>query len=436
MLPRMTALQNLYRDHVAALTDHAHALLDATGYDKLAIHGGRLVLKSSFDDQDWPFRPVPAVEHWAKVDWPDTTVLVTKGDKPRLAVVRSDSFWERPEEPDWDLIRTGIEVVEASSFDEVAEMVRGGRIAFVGHDAAIATALGADANPTPVVEMLHERRTIKTAYEIECMAEASRIAARGHVAARDAFLAGEKSELAIHLAYLAATGLDDPQCPYKNIVALNDAAAILHHIHYRTVDTSRSLLIDAGAVHRGYCSDITRTYAAKIPGAEPFAELIERMDHLQRAVVDAVAVGMQYEALHDRAHALMGALLVETGLYRGSAESAVELGVTRKLFPHGLGHSLGVQVHDVGMRLSQPREDNPFLRNTSKIAEGQVFTIEPGLYFIDTLLGQLKDGDGGNDVDWDRVEALKPFGGIRIEDNVLVTADGHRNLTREAFASL
>lgn len=433
----MSSLQNLYKDHVEALTAHAHALLDATGYDKLAIHGGRLVLKSSFDDQDWPFRPVPELEHWAKVDWPDTTVVVEKGADPRLAVVRSDSFWERPDEPDWDLLKAGLDVVEVPAFRDVIDLVKGGRVAFVGHDSNVAAELGADVNPTPVLDGLHERRTTKTDYEIECMAEASRLAARGHVAAREAFHAGERSELAIHLAYLAATGLDDPQTPYKNIVALNEAAAVLHHIHYRKVDVSRSLLIDAGASHRAYCSDITRTYATRdrLPGAAEFAALIDRMDALQRAVIDRIEVGMEYEALHDLTHELMGQLLVDAGLFTGSAEAAVSQGVTRKLFPHGLGHSLGVQVHDVGMKKRLPKADNPFLRNTSTITAGQVFTIEPGLYFIDSLLDVLKR-DGGEGVAWDRVELLKPFGGIRIEDNVLVLERGTRNLTREAFATI
>ena len=76
-----------------------------------------------------------------------------------------------------------------------------------------------------------------------------------------------------------------------------------------------------------------------------------------------------------------------TEIGRGSASALVERGVTRALFPHGLGHSLGLQVHDVGMRLRAPRPDNRFLRNTSAIEIGQVFTIEPGCYVIDALRG-------------------------------------------------
>jgi Xaa-Pro dipeptidase len=106
------------------------------------------------------------------------------------------------------------------------------------------------------------------------------------------------------------------------------------------------------------------------------------------------------------------------------------------LFPHGLGHSLGVCVHDVGMRLTPPRDDNPFLRNTSAIEIGQVFTIEPGCYVIDALLAPLRADDRAELVDWAAIDALRPFGGIRIEDDICVVDGGLTNLTREALAAV
>ena len=84
-------------------------------------------------------------------------------------------------------------------------------------------------------------------------------------------------------------------------------------------------------------------------------------------------------------------------------------------------------------RSLRPRADNPFLRNTSTIAEGQVFTIEPGLYFIDGLLAELRARPEGKLVDWNMVESLAHFGGIRIEDDLLVLEKGVRNFTREVL---
>ena len=92
--------------------------------------------------------------------------------------------------------------------------------------------------------------------------------------------------------------------------------------------------------------------------------------------------------------------LVESGLAKGTAEEVDAQGVSRAFYPHGLGHSLGLVTHDVGCASLRPRADNPFLRNTSTIAEGQVFTIEPGLYFIDGLLAELRAKPAGKLVDW------------------------------------
>jgi Xaa-Pro dipeptidase len=90
-------------------------------------------------------------------------------------------------------------------------------------------------------------------------------------------------------------------------------------------------------------------------------------------------------------------------------------------------------VHDVGCKVTPPRPDNPWLRNTSDIAVGQVFTVEPGIYFIPELLDRLRGEPLGNKVNWPLVDALSPLGGVRIEDNVAVMEGGTRNLTREAW---
>ena len=118
------------------------------------------------------------------------------------------------------------------------------------------------------------------------------------------------------------------------------------------------------------------------------------------------------------------------GLLEGSKSSS---GVTRLFLPHGLGHSLGLQCHDVGCAKIKPRNDNPFLRNTRVIEAGQVFTIEPGIYFIDTFMDELRARPEAKEIDWKKIDALKTFGGIRIEDDVVVRAEPElpiENITR------
>jgi len=285
------------------------------------------------------------------------------------------------------------------------------------------------------VRRLDRLRTRKSRYELLCLAEANRRAASGHQRVRDAFLQGDPSELELHLLYLAATGQDDPETPYKNIVALGAHAATLHHIHYgRRPEGAQSLLLDAGASYQGYASDVTRTFAkGRGAAVDLFAELVRRLDTLQREACRRVAVGLPYERLHDQSHELLAPVLRDLGVARGSDGELVAAGVTRTFFPHGLGHSLGLQTHDVGCAEIRPRPENPFLRNTSEVAAGQVFTIEPGCYFIASLLEELRAGPGGRLVDWRVVDTLRPFGGVRVEDDLAVGEQAVDNLTRRAL---
>src|SRR5437879_13728880 len=96
---------------------------------------------------------------------------------------------------------------------------------------------------------------------------------------------------------------------------------------------------------------------------------------------------MPNEALHDESHRQVAQILRIVGISRLSVDELVKRGITRAFYPHGLGHSLGLQCHDVGCALRPPRADNPFLRNASGICEGQAVTIEPGIYFLEALLG-------------------------------------------------
>jgi Xaa-Pro dipeptidase len=212
-------------------------------------------------------------------------------------------------------------------------------------------------------------------------------------------------------------------------------------LHWVTYDRRRrsgpdALLVDAGARFLGYASDITRTWVrGGGAAATQFGALVAAVEALQQRIIAELRPGLPYEALHDRTHVLLAEALVAVEVGRGDPATLVERGVTRALFPHGLGHSLGIQVHDVGMRLTPPRPDNRFLRNTSVIEVGQVFTIEPGCYMIDELLAPLRADDRRDLLDWAAVDALRPFGGVRIEDDVVVAEGGPRNLTREAWSS-
>jgi len=436
------ALSRLYQDHIRSVEKRYATALAAAGYDAVIVHSGTPKKRTEFDDQFFPLRPTPEFHLWAPLTEPDCFVVFQTGKKPMLVWPECKSFWERPAPPDATYFMSSLDVRRIDEPDTSALAASAKRIAWVGEDTARATKLGIapDAqNPSPLVAELDRGRILKTPYEVACLAEANRIAALGHEAVRKAFEGGARSELELHLAFLGATRQDDQETPYKNIVALGRNGAVLHHVSYgRDATRAESLLLDAGACYLGYCSDITRTWARPVTGTgssagSTFSALVLAMEAMQKRLVAKVAVGMPYEELHDESHRQMSAILVESGLATGTVEEIDKKGVSRAFYPHGLGHSLGLVTHDVGCAALRPRADNPFLRNTSTVAEGQVFTIEPGLYFIDGLLAELRAKPEGKLVDWNMVEALAHFGGIRIEDDLLVLEKGVRNFTREVL---
>jgi Xaa-Pro dipeptidase len=424
-----------YPEHITYLQQATEAALAKHQFEALVLCSGTAQTKNRFDDQSWPLSPTPAYSHWCPLAESDAFVIVRPGRRPTLVRTVADDYWETPAPPESDHFWTAFDVVTVGP-GHAGDVLPGGKVAVITRDPGQAPP--GEVNPSALIATLDHARTTKSAYEISCLAEATRRAVIGHRATEVKFRAGPVSELALHLAYLAASEQDDATAPYKNIVALGEHCAVLHYVAYQRTPVAgdTSLLVDAGAKYQGYGSDITRSYARGTgPAAGRFAALIERMDQMQRTIIERVAPGKAYEDLHDDAHRLLADVLVDTGLGKASAAELVDRGITRVLLPHGLGHSLGVCVHDVGMRLLPPRPENKFLRNTSTIEVGQVFTIEPGLYFIPGLLDPLREDGRDRLLDWKLVEELRPFGGIRIEDNVVVQRTGVRNLTREAFGA-
>jgi len=164
---------------------------------------------------------------------------------------------------------------------------------------------------------------------------------------------------------------------------------------------------------------------------------------MQLNIVSQVRAGIDYSDLHIGTHKLLAEVLVDAELASGDPDTLLETGVTSAFFPHGLGHLLGIQVHDVGGFMENesgttidPPSGHPFLRLTRVLEENMVLTIEPGLYAIDMLLENLRGTPAESHVNWSTVDWLRPFGGIRIEDNIRVLVNDRENLTRDAFAQL
>lgn len=429
----------IYARHVELRCQQAERALATAGFDRVLIHSGRPRMRF-LDDQHPPFRAHGPFVAWLPLPRAEDHLLeVRPGEKPRLWCYRPEDFWHLPppEPESW-----WAEHFEIRMFAEPGgwrdALRAGGATAIVGEAEDFEGCDPAAINPPELMQRLAEDRTVKTAWEREQVATANRMAVAGHDAARRAFHAGA-GELELHLAYLGASGQDPDHLPYGNIVALNEHCAVLHYQvrDPRPPARNRSFLIDAGADSYGYAADVTRTEAAS--GEREFRDLIAAMDDLQRRLVDGVRPGRSFVELHREAHLGVAAILEQAGLVAMTPESMVEAGVTGRFLPHGLGHFLGVQVHDVAGQIAPggnalpPPEDHPALRLTRELEPGNVLTIEPGLYFIPQLLGPLRESAHGRQVNWDAVDRLIPLGGIRIEDNVLVTEKSPVNYTRDAW---
>ncbi len=430
--------------HLETVVQRVTPILEACGHDSLVIHSG--IQRLAFlDDQAFPLRSNPHFLWWVPLrDSPDCLLQFTPGRKPVLVFQSADDFWHKPAQlPDAAWTQCfDIRAVSSAGEARTALDPVSGLTAFIGEPFDGLADFGfSSVNPPQLLRHLHEQRVRKTPYEIDCLRAASLLGARGHLAAQAAFRQGG-SEFAIHQAFLDGCMLREQELPYQAIVALNDNCATLHYqqLERRSPAERHSMLIDAGAQHHGYASDITRTYAAS--GGD-FQALIDGMEALQQSLCAAVRPGLDWRELHLTTHQLLAELLIEQQLIYTDAEQAVRSGLTSVFLPHGLGHLLGLQVHDVGGRLPDPdgpQLDPPaghqYLRLTRVLEPGFVVTMEPGLYFIDSLLEKAMTGQHGNAINWRRVQALRPCGGIRIEDNLVITADGCENLTRDAFQIL
>jgi len=434
----------LYPGHIEILrARHDHALEQAGGAHAIIFSGAP---KYAFlDDNTYPFRANPHFVSWTPLTrLPLSYIVYTPGETPLLIYYQPHDYWHPvPGEPDgyW----TGhFDVRVVHDINDVADHLPADRdnCVLIGEIDDSAHALGIErVNPTSAINILHYARGSKTAYELACMRLASRRGVLGHLAAFGAFDSG-LPEFAVHQAYCKATSHADNELPYGNIIALNEHGAILHYtdLDREPPAESRSFLIDAGAQVHGYASDITRTYGN---GNSQFGELIDRMEVLELELVSRVHAGVDYRELHLETHRLIAGVLVESDLASGDADTLIAAGVTSAFMPHGVGHLLGVQVHDVGGFMENeggstidPPSGHPFLRLTRVLEEDMVLTIEPGLYIIDMLLEELRGTPAASHVNWDTVDVLRPYGGVRVEDNVRVLTDGCENLTRDAFAEL
>jgi Xaa-Pro dipeptidase len=435
-----SSLDQLYAAHLTTLMRRTDRSLAQSGFDALVIHAGRPPIQF-LDDQDYPFKVNPQFKAWVPIiDNPRCILVYAPGGRPTVLFYQPNDFWHKPAKVPLAAWTAAVNVIVIDDDSKAAaHWAKLGHVAFIGPEALLPNADPQSVNPKALMALLDYDRAVKTPYELACLRKASELGARGHMAAFAAFSRGG-SEYDAHMSYLSACEQREEEMPYNNIVAYNENAAVLHYQHLERSAPSplRSFLIDAGAQYRGYASDITRTYARS---TGRFADLVQAMDKAQLALCSEIVAGRDYRDVHLSAHRILGDVMQQIGLTKLPGQAALESGVTSVFFPHGIGHLLGLQVHDVGGVMGDAKghererpKGHPFLRLTRMLEPAVVVTVEPGIYLIEPLLAAAHADERRAHIDWAVVEELKPYGGVRIEDNVAATAGKPENMTRDAFA--
>lgn len=407
------------------------ALLTAIGEGVAVLPAAPVFIRNN--DVEHAYRQDSDFWYLTGFDEPESVLVLTQKD----GQVRSTLFVRErdPERETWDGPRAGVEgavehygVDEAFSIDELKTRLPnyliGAKRLFCrigrGHpfdetlfsslsQARSKTRRSGDTTPSEIVDLgvaLHELRIRKTEEEVSAMEAAAAITCAAHKRAME-FARPGMHEYEVEAEILQTFHKNGaPRVAYESIVGSGPNATILHYrSNRRRIEDGDLLLIDAGCELGYYASDVTRTFPVGARFTEPQRRLYEIVLKSQEVCIEAVKPGVTLDDLHDIAVQVITEGLIEVGLLKGSVEDAIKNETYKAFYMHRTSHWIGMDVHDVG---------SYFADGAARPMEaGFVLTIEPGIYVSQTA-----------DVD-DQWKGI----GIRIEDDILVTADGYRNLT-------
>lgn len=283
-------------------------------------------------------------------------------------------------------------------------------------------------------------RTIKTSAEIEVMRYACRVSVEGHKAVMRSIrpLCREYQMESLFRHHCHHDGGCRHQA-YGCICAAGANGAVLHYGHAaqpneKEIQDGQMVLFDMGAEYHCYCSDITCSYPVNGRFTDDQRLIYEAVLDASRTVMKTMRPGVEWTDMHRLAERVLLRHLRDGGLIRGSDEELAQHYIGALFMPHGLGHLLGLDTHDVGGYtgdMQRPTEPGiRKLRCGHRLQQGMVITVEPGCYFISALLEPAFQDDRLKPyLNESRIRQFLGFGGVRIEDDVLVTNDGSENLS-------
>lgn len=398
-----------------------------------------------------PFRQDSSFLYFTGCSAPDAALLLDDDGSTLFLPVppEGDDLWHGPGEPR-EAVRERMGVDRVRPASELESAVEGRTVASIAVPDATRNRwlervvggrfrFGTDYGDLELVDAIIAMRRVKSDGELDHMRRAATHTERAFRAVMGATRPGvtERALTALFQGVLAAKGCTTG---YEPILTVR--GEILHnHSHEGTLAAGDLLLLDGGGeVPSGYGVDITRTWPVTGTCTAQQREVMLAVVEAQDQAIAACRAGVRYREVHDTACRVLADFLRQQGLLRCSVDEALSSGAHGVFYPHGTGHHLGLDVHDLenfGDRSSyEPGKTRSDLFGTRNLRldlplePGWVVTVEPGIYFVPAILtNKALRQQLGDRVDWERAATWLGFGGIRIEDDIAITASDPENLT-------
>jgi len=423
------------------------------GNDGIAIFIGNAEAPAQYKDNAYAFRQDSTWLYYFGIDAPLYAAIIdlATGEETIFAddVEIGDIIWMGPQ-PSVQSIAEGVGVSKSSpykKFDEaVSEAIKAGRaVHFIPPSRYFNTMrlrdLGLDpAKPSlDLVKAIISMRLVKEPCEIEEIDKACLLGYQMHTVGRDNIKVGIiEQEIVGKMEGVTLSG----GWGVSFATILTQHGETLHnHLHDKVIEPNKLMVIDAGAENNAhYASDFTRTLPTSGRFTQKQRDVYQIVCDCNEFAFSQIKPGVTYRQVHIDTCRLMLQGLKDLGLVQGDLDEMVTEGIAGLFMPHGLGHNMGLDVHDmedlgenlVGYDPDQVRSTQlglGSLRMARKLVSGNVITDEPGIYFIPALIEKWKEvGTGKGFVNYSALEDYYDFGGIRLEDDVLVTEDGARRL--------
>jgi Xaa-Pro dipeptidase len=384
------------------------------------VHAGSPIQKPGGHDQTYPFLPHPDYFWLTGVRRTDGVSAYSKAEgwidfvQP---ITREEKIWEGGGEAALGK--------DLALFDSWMKAHKFERTFHLGQHS--------DRKENDVLETYNEVRRVKDAAEIELIKNLAVMANAGYKHLKK-FIRPGVSERQIQIEYEAEVlraGSD--KFPYDTIIGTGTNAAVLHAIPTsRIVKDGEMILIDAGADVQDYCVDITRMFAANGTFSTQQQAMIDIVTNAQKKSIEMCTPGTEWSDVHLASARVIAGGLKDLGILNSSVDEAIESGAISVFFPHGVGHMVGLRVRDVGAKFNpNPKKyAGARLRVDFSLRDGYLMTIEPGMYFIHALLNDSETRSMfKNQINWSEADKWTNMGGVRLEDDILVTNKGPVNLT-------